>query len=825
MEEAAKALSFSPDATVLATAGAHAIEIIPASADVSLNLRRRLPCQDVDNIYFSSTGTTIVGTSVRASSSCTVVVNVSESMDAIMDDDEDSDRRLVDIWTSQPLFPESFKQTTHAVPLQNDASTLVAYDGPARLFGLLNSKDVQFNHPILPLPPNLASFAAPLPAINEGGDLVSVGLNGSGIHFASIPEAERPEDAEPPPTFFKPTTHKYTGLQWVSRGRNSSFSQSTHRLVGVRSTATMTSAGADLFASSADFGYIDYLDLDCHVDVAKDEVEIIVELPCMCSEGLSEDESSMEQQAASINSTVKSRDGNRMKNMPIARSVTSARRRGQGSQTRSHDPTPVPAANVPGQGSPNVESLAPEEIHLDDPYTVGQPRSRATLQRAATAAANNRRRPLSATLEQFVLRRTNGRSEVPDESDADNWVPPPPQYSKHAENELPDRLNRMLLPRSRSPFGRLTTSSPSLLLDQTKDSESTTQAQARQRDAQAPLQNARQPIASGVQGIRHALSGPIGSHPATRSTEAFPTFGSSDATTSGQLETPERPGTAPLTRPRLAQPAARPASMAVADEPKARRPSVLRRPISVHATTMFSRKGSQPEPISTSPSIPPPESPAAPSPTQVESLHRRHTSGSISSLRSEGGTVAPTAARGAHRRTPGTSPWSSQLMLMSVSENESANRDDIIQTNGNATVLPSPTTQSDSLPNGNENALPSQLPPGVRREKTQSKRLSRFPGALSTIDSISSVVTSVRSKTPGRPSDESGNKQSKPTQLSRHPSNPRRKPSQKLQRGSSKLQHGSSRAKRSNTVKFEENKKQNVFQRIKRAVWKNLNKV
>ena len=84
---------------------------------------------------------------------------------------------------------------------------------------------------------------------------------------------------------------------------------------------------------------------------------------------------------------------------------------------------------------------------FDGPYSHTSPRSRQTLYRSATAVELSRRRtpqiPASGVVE---YRRTDG-TELPHESDADNWVPPPPPYAKEAEFPLPEHLRMTLLPK------------------------------------------------------------------------------------------------------------------------------------------------------------------------------------------------------------------------------------------------------------------------------------------------------------------------------------------------------------------------------------------
>ena len=90
---------------------------------------------------------------------------------------------------------------------------------------------------------------------------------------------------------------------------------------------------------------------------------------------------------------------------------------------------------------------------LDGPYSHTSPRSRNTLYRSATAVEANRLRnppPVPGTnTGPLEFRRMDG-TELPHESDADNWVPPPPPYTRDADGPLPDHLRPIFGP-SASP--------------------------------------------------------------------------------------------------------------------------------------------------------------------------------------------------------------------------------------------------------------------------------------------------------------------------------------------------------------------------------------
>lgn len=103
-------------------------------------------------------------------------------------------------------------------------------------------------------------------------------------------------------------------------------------------------------------------------------------------------------------------------------------------------------------GSPQIEGLNLEEASavFDGPYSHTQPRSRTSLYRSATAVAANRQRnpPRITPQPPAEIRRADGRGELPHESDADNWVPPPPPYTPDPDTSLPEHLRLSLLPRA-----------------------------------------------------------------------------------------------------------------------------------------------------------------------------------------------------------------------------------------------------------------------------------------------------------------------------------------------------------------------------------------
>ena len=119
-------------------------------------------------------------------------------------------------------------------------------------------------------------------------------------------------------------------------------------------------------------------------------------------------------------------------------------------------------ASLPETANSPAEGLSLEEASevFDGPYSHTQPRSRTSLYRSATAVAANRERnpPRIISEARVEYRRPDGRGELPHESDADNWVPPPPPYTAESDRPLPEHLRATLLPRKPdrfSPLGRV----------------------------------------------------------------------------------------------------------------------------------------------------------------------------------------------------------------------------------------------------------------------------------------------------------------------------------------------------------------------------------
>ena len=181
-------------------------------------------------------------------------------------------------------------------------------------------------------------------------------------------------------------------------------------------------------------------------------------------------------------------------------------------------PTPL---SSPASQSPGL-SVEEASAAFEGPYSHTNPRSRHSLYRSATAVAGHRERNHPSNLHGGVVeyRRPGDRTQLPHESDADNWVPPPPPYQPKADIPLPEHLQRTLLPKPvdalSRPRNRLRRPSRASTMYEASNGSSQQRESIAQRRAQARSPPAR---ASGTVTSRSVsdsldqLSGPVNVSP------------------------------------------------------------------------------------------------------------------------------------------------------------------------------------------------------------------------------------------------------------------------------------------------------------------------
>ncbi|KAK4105283.1 hypothetical protein N658DRAFT_503451 [Parathielavia hyrcaniae] len=511
LDHSPRAMALSPCGSVLAAAYEGGIEVTSLKSGAVAAERRAVKCDGVDTLTFSFDGTQILGTTVQSSQPNTVILTAPYyDPGSHMADDN-----LSALWTTSILFPNTSRDCSHAVLIQNgkydEAGWTFTYDRSFETFRAVRVDDLRngttyFTGPV-PSPDSQARLLpCTLPAASFYGELVSAGFQGNEIWVYGIPE-----DLDALPDTANTATDNGPNANGLSRRNSGPSIRSSVRVQDnsdsgrvpqwqilcdkLRNTFVAGYKIGDLegintvkfvadFANSCmkerlvvaargvtpnvsvvdeegidfvDGGRITIMDFDYSpTDGSIREYTIEVgnnEEP----EVLEEEHRDMATEVAIVRRrTVAQNRGSR--SAAAMRTMTSAASRPPPLPTQpdtqaeddEDDPlvprrigAPAPPRSVQqAAASVDIETQSIEEQEaLDAPYAHASPRSGTTLRRAATAAANTRRlHPSAAATGRVVYRRADGRAEHPHESDADNWVPPPPPYQKEDPGDLPSFL-------------------------------------------------------------------------------------------------------------------------------------------------------------------------------------------------------------------------------------------------------------------------------------------------------------------------------------------------------------------------------------------------
>ncbi|KAK4152420.1 hypothetical protein C8A00DRAFT_16259 [Chaetomidium leptoderma] len=506
LDHSPRAIALSPCGSVLAAAYEGGIEVSSLNPGAAATDRRAVKCDGVDTLTFSFDGTQILGTTVQSSQPNTVILTAPyyDPGSHMADDD------ISALWTTSILFPNTSRDCSHAVLVQNgkyeEAAWTFTYDRSFETFRAVRIDDLRngttyFTGPV-PSPNSQARLLpCTLPAASYFGELVSAGFQGKEIWLYGVPE-----DLGAVPDAGADSGSSATGLsrrnsgpsirssvriqensesgrvpQWqilCDKFRNTfvagskigeleginmvkfvaDFADSCMKerlVVAARGVAPNISVTDEEGIDFVDGGRITIMDFDYSVTDGAVQ-EYTIEVGSKEPEELEEEHRDMATEVAIVRRrTVAQRRGSR--SAAVMRSVTSAVRppplpTQPPTEPEADEDDPLLPRRVGTLAPRSVEQTEPseepeglsmeEQEALDAPYAHASPRSGTTLRRAATAAANNRRLHPSATATSghIVYRRADGRAEHPHESDADNWVPPPPPYQKDDPGDLPSFL-------------------------------------------------------------------------------------------------------------------------------------------------------------------------------------------------------------------------------------------------------------------------------------------------------------------------------------------------------------------------------------------------
>jgi len=449
----ASSIVISPDGLIMITGNKFGIEVVAIGPDAPETARRTLSGSVGDTLEFSDDGRTLLITSYARKAISSSLYVLPGLFDGPLNEEGVPIPASPDtIWTGSMLFPETAKIARQATLLP-DADTghvneLFAFNSQEDTWGIYDIASQRFTQRKMFLPDQQrwtrSEFVDDaMPAVSPNADLAAVSLRMRGttsIWIYQVPEwdfqSTSKSDMSPiQPCFCIPilsdgadTYQEICVLRWVT------ISAKVQRLIAVGNSSTI-SANEMPGAPAGSRGIVIVLDFDKSKPIgspAPRPTKTEYDLDPLCpGELLPEGSIDFEQE------------------VELVRTRTLAQRRAQDGDSRRHSrigSTPIRSRTTASRDRPasirrpaeDEEELTVEEAQaaFEAPYDNQQPRSQMSLARAATVAAvspANRRHLRALPFRPLEYRRADGMRELPHESDADNWVPPPPAYTATAE--------------------------------------------------------------------------------------------------------------------------------------------------------------------------------------------------------------------------------------------------------------------------------------------------------------------------------------------------------------------------------------------------------
>ncbi|KAJ5232184.1 hypothetical protein N7468_005140 [Penicillium chermesinum] len=459
LNDAPRDLAFSPTGSVLALSYERNIE--PRAAFESMRW------------HFPPDGSLLLGSSVDREHDG--LVTISAPFYTETGDDASPEEIQMRMWTTQILFPEMAQDLTHACLIsehdEGDDSWILAYDVPLAAFKALkvnnvNAGRVYFASPFLD-EESREMLPTMLPTTDQAGELAALGFQDSKLWLYGIPKNLDVASVESSAgsvsngrTWMGGTHHSaghaaprdnlaqlnkiipqskvlvrgrpimdisgITSARWI---HSASLVKPKRRLVAVAPGGVRPQVFGDEDVP-VDGGRILILDFE-RTTTNGGEEELDIEIGETYAKMLKEPDSSLDTEVEL------ERRRTRLVRNDTEVAVPGLQRRTSRAPNHNQQRNSLVVPAMPTSPAGVVASN-------------GVPRSQDTLRRAATAAASTRGRYDPR------YRNSPSRRQIPHESDADNWVPPPPPYKREADEPLPDHLRETLLPPQDSASNQIT---------------------------------------------------------------------------------------------------------------------------------------------------------------------------------------------------------------------------------------------------------------------------------------------------------------------------------------------------------------------------------
>jgi hypothetical protein len=474
LEYDSKSIALTSDGLVLATGNEFGIEIMSLALNANEANKRYVSSPRMDNLQFSEDGRTLLATTSARRSGISTIFTVHGAFDGPFTEEGIPIQQEVDkAWTTQILFPEKIRIARQA-SLLPDSSTgqvneLFAFDASEDSWGIFDLAGLTFTEKKAFLLEEQRWTRAEflddaLPAVSPTADHVAIALrkqNTTSIWIYRLPESslggeppyqtdsEHVEDHSPlEPCACIPVLQGDSGthqeiavLRWLTPADNPNL----ERLIAIGNVTRGigTTFGGDETLrpmGHGSSGVVVVMDFDRTKTGAADPsvpIRITYDLDGLLpGDKLPEENIEFEREVELV----------RTRTVAQRRNADRAAARSRNSRTLNRSQTTSSREEAPERRIPPMPTITREEeddldgdeaqAAFEAPYDHSQPRSQMSLQRAATVAAvspANRRHLRALPFRPLDYRRADGMREMPHESDADNWVPPPPPYTPSAD--------------------------------------------------------------------------------------------------------------------------------------------------------------------------------------------------------------------------------------------------------------------------------------------------------------------------------------------------------------------------------------------------------
>lgn len=471
LEHDANTLAISPDGLILVTGHGYGIELFSLSPTAPEGCRRTAACPPMDCLQFSDDARTLLCTSYAHNNTGSTLFSVNGPYDGPFTEDGIPIQQDVDkAWTTQILFPEKVPRA-HQATLRPDPGTgqvneLFAFDSNDRTWGIYDIAAQEFTNKDIFLPEQQSlqhqsrryeTIGETVPAVSLKGDYVAVGL---GVQTTSLRLWKIEEDIHDQTCQCQGRDHAcarsarygYPNPAWTScfslralQSDNSKYQEikilrwvdvpdtpDVQRLIAVGNVTEASHNPVLSGLAQSSTGVVLVMDFDKTKNGKEVPLKTTYDLDnILPGERLPEEDIEFEREVELVRTrtVAQRRAADRAADGRRASRVGTTALRPQTSVARPTDRRSI---------IPDDETLAPEEAQalFEAPYDHSQPRSQTSLSRAATVAAAspaNRRHLRALPFRPLEYRRADGLRELPHESDADNWVPPPPPYTPNID--------------------------------------------------------------------------------------------------------------------------------------------------------------------------------------------------------------------------------------------------------------------------------------------------------------------------------------------------------------------------------------------------------